>query len=509
MNLIEQIKLLHKDVFRRVGAFAVTIMLISLAGLTIGLLWPEKYRSSTTVLIEEKKIIEPLLQGTTVPTGIQDRAYLAREVIYSRDVLNQILKHGGWLDENPNPIKQDYLMDQIARRTEVVNVGKDLIKISYADNSPELAFKVTLKYSELFMEKSREAKRQESRQAFQFISGEVDRYGKKLRESEDRLNDFLEANRNVRPGASREVDERIQELQNRSHRIAMELEEARIRQRSLESQLTSEMPTSASITRQSQLRQMIMDLESDLQTLRLSYHEAYPDIVDKKHKIASLREQLEAEIRRMREGGASNSADENAAALNPLYQELRSELSKARTQVAALETRLQETKHWLETEQNRGNAVARTETHAAELTRDYEVIKDIYQDLLRRRESAQIAMAMDEKGDGLSMSIQEPAALPLRPYGLRFIHFAIGAPLLGGLLFIGLRYLVVRYDTKIRSRAVIDLEMGIPVLACIPALDDEFSRLRRQRQWTIAAIAFAIIITSYGSVGILKIIDII
>ncbi|MEP6907750.1 MAG: Wzz/FepE/Etk N-terminal domain-containing protein, partial [Pseudoxanthomonas sp.] len=77
---------LNKE-FRRKAVMVATIFaLISLIALVIGMLLPKKYTSSTTILVEERNIIAPLMEGTAVATSVVDRASILREVAFSRKV---------------------------------------------------------------------------------------------------------------------------------------------------------------------------------------------------------------------------------------------------------------------------------------------------------------------------------------------------------------------------------------------------------------------------------------
>lgn len=506
--MFEKLIQLKKEVLRQPLTVAGMIMALSMLGLLIGIFWPASYTSSTTVLIEEKKVIAPLLEGAAVPTSIKDRAYLAREVLFSRNVLRKVLETGGWLVDNPSPVEVDQLMDEVHKRTDVTNVGDNLIRITYKDSDPQRAYQVTLKFAELFISESREAKRRESRQAFDFISGELERYNNKLKDSDERLKAYLAANGNVKPGTGDVVDARIDDLQRKIQGIEMDLEEAKIRKRSLENQLSTESATVLSVTRQNQLQSMIGDLQSQLATLRLNYKETYPDIVSTKEKIANLEDELKREAARQKSGAASKDPDENAVVINPLHQQLRSELSKVETQIAGLQIRLRETRKWLDEEYKRGNKIVNVETRSADLTRDYEVNKAIYQDLLRRRESARISMNMDEQSDGLNMTIQEPPTVPLRPSGLRFIHFAMLSPLAAVAIALGLVFLRMQADNRIRNPMQLSGTLGIPVLTAIPVYWDEAGRARRRREWILVVGGFGLVFACYAVVGALRLMDV-
>lgn len=503
MSLNEQLHILLKESRRRSGTIATTILVVSLVVLALGLLWSEQYESSATILVDNDKIIGPLLEGTTVPTSARDQADLAKEVVFSRDVLEEVIKQTGWTEPDATLLEREEVMELLRKKVKVVNVGDNLIEIKLKDSSPQRAFRTVTLLSDMFIERTRNAKYAESQQAYRFISNEAERYRKKLQESESRLQDFLAENGNVGPGSSEMVNNRVSELMRDIQTTSLDLEEAKVRARSLGSQLSDESATTASITREEQVRSMIADLQSQLEELRLRYHDTYPDIISTKHKIEALREQLEQEQQR-RENGSSDSAYADAVALNPLHEELRAELSKARTQVAALEKRLERNQEWLSEVEGKGVEISGVEAQASQLTREYQVTKQIYENLLERREAARIAMNMDEGGEGLTMSIQEPATVPLQPSGIRFMHFAILAPIFGALLAFGGVYARTRLDDRVRSPSTISRELQIPVLATVPvlAVGPVISRQRRVR-FTVVTAAL-LLVAAYLFVALLK-----
>ena len=506
MSLLEQIQIIMKECRLRIGSIATTVLLASLVMLALGLLWKEKYESSTTILVEAQKVIGPLMQGATVPTSVRDQADLAREVLYSRDVMNEVVEKTGWLEEPLTPIEREGLIEQLKGRLEVTNVGDNLIEISFRDVVPERAFRTVMELSNLFISRTRAAKFRESQEAYAFISSEADRYREKLQESENRLRSFLAENGNIKPGTGEMIDDRVIELMRSSQTTALDLEEARVRLRSLEAQLEDEASTAAIISREDQLRSMIVDLQAQLATLRLQYHDTYPDVISTQHKIATLQEQLKATSER-RESGNTGVEFGDSVVINPLHQELRAAISMARTQVAALEERLSSNEQWLEEAQGKGVEIGSVEARAAELTREYEVTKQIYEDLLKRRESARISVNMDEGGEGLTMSIQDPPTVPLTPSGLRFVHFAMLGPFLGLGLALAMVYARVRFDDRIRSGSIIARELQIPVLSTVPMLYDERARNRQRRVRGTVLAAGAMLVACYALVAALRMND--
>ncbi|MEO8012136.1 MAG: hypothetical protein ABI650_10865, partial [Dokdonella sp.] len=171
---------------RRYGVtLAVLFAAIAMAALALGIVWPRTYVASTTILAQSSDIIQPLLEGRAVATEVTDRAGIARQVIFSRKVLKDILEHGGWLADDPSPIMQDRLMEEIKDRTQVTSPRPELVQITYRDSDPHRTFKVTERFAEQFIQESKSTKERESREAFEFIESQVSDYHAKLTSAEE------------------------------------------------------------------------------------------------------------------------------------------------------------------------------------------------------------------------------------------------------------------------------------------------------------------------------------
>ena len=187
-------------------AIVVVFSAIALVALALGVLWPKTYTSSTTILIQEDNIIQPLMEGRAVATGVTDRGRIAREVIYSRKILAAVLEEGGWLAAKPSLLEQERLAERLKAATVVRNGGENLIQISYKDSDPDRTFRVTRKFAEMFISESLAAKERESREAYEFIAARVEEYHRKLTGAEDRLKEFRAENQDARPGTATDVN---------------------------------------------------------------------------------------------------------------------------------------------------------------------------------------------------------------------------------------------------------------------------------------------------------------
>src|SRR3970282_2930175 len=103
---IQMLPVMSREIRRRHVLLAAVFAAVALAGLVVALSAPRAFTSSTTLLVEEANIIEPLLKGRTVPTTVVDRAGIAREVAFSRKVMDDILRTGGGAGSTPRAVER-------------------------------------------------------------------------------------------------------------------------------------------------------------------------------------------------------------------------------------------------------------------------------------------------------------------------------------------------------------------------------------------------------------------
>ncbi len=509
MNLEQWLYLIRNEIRINRGKMALLFGAVSLAFLVAGLYWPKKYEASTTILASEQKIIAPLMEGTAVATGVQSLAGNAKEIILNRRVLEQVMAYAGWPISEMTPLQIETAAEEVSKRTRVENVGVGLIRISYVDPDPKRAFKTAQRFAALFIEESLKAKRNESREAFEFVDSQVKLYHKKLLDAETRLKEFRAKNADARPGSQADVEARIAQLRQQLEQTRLQLSEAREREKALVRQMTGEAAFSEQLTREHQFRQRIAELQEERDNLLLSYKPSHPDVVRLNHQIQDMEELVaqEAEKRKqiiaaLQEG--ESNAETAAIQRNPLYQQMRSQLSKVRTEIAALETRKRITEGFLQEALQRSVRISDFEAELAELMRDYEVNRTLYSDLLRRRENARVSMSMDEKGQGLSFKIQEPAVLPLKPTGLRLMHFMIAGLVLGIGIPLAMIAAVIQLDPRVRRYAVLQQDLKLKVLAVIPTLQTPRERAFVQLINAGVLLLVLVVFSAYGYVGYLR-----
>jgi polysaccharide chain length determinant protein (PEP-CTERM system associated) len=504
------VRVLINEAFHHRKAVVTLFVAINLVMLGLGLVWPKGFTASTTILVDEKNILQPLMLGAAVATEVTDRARLAREVIYGRKIMTQILEFGGWLKDAPTKAEQERMFEKLVKRTTIANLGKNIIKIEHKDDDPERAFRATQKMAELFIAESVGAKAAESQSAFEFIDKQVQEYHEKLMVAEGSLKEYRSANLDAQMGPGADIGTRLNALQTRVEQASQDLKEAEIKKLSLEKQLSGEAEIATVLSREGQFRARIGELQSQLDTLRLSYHETYPDIVRLRHQIADLNEEIARDRQRREATKAMGKTlvDDNIIN-NPMYQQLKRELSQTQVTIDMLRARINEGRNQMQQAIERGKRAHSGEATVAEVTRDYQVNRDIYQDLLKRRENARVSMNLDKERQGLTFKIQEPAVLPQTPSGLRFIHFVLGGLIFGALLPFGLLYGQLQVDPRIRVPVLIATRLKLPVLASVPQLwtPGEQRAARREMEWL--GLAVSLTLTVVALISLLRLVKVV
>lgn len=499
----ELVPILISEAKRNRLVIAAVFSGIALLALLVALMMPGTYAASTTVLAQESDILQPLLEGRAVATQVTDRAGIARQVIYSRKVLEEAMQAGGWLKDKPTALQQDRLIEQLKGRIVVTSPRPNLIQIAYRDNDAKRTYAVTDRLATAFIDESLAAKARESREAYEFINSRVNDYHAKLTSAEDSLREYRAKNTDAQPGSATDSNSRISSLRTQVEQTRMALMEQRSRASAVGAQLSGESAVTAVQTRETLYRAQLLDLQAQLDRLLLSYTEQHPDVVRIRHQMADLQRAMTEEQQRQATAPRGNSPFDQAQ-INPMYQELRSQQAQAQREAAATQTRLSAAESMLNGEMERSRRIADSENTLAELTRDYEVNRDIYQDLLKRRENARVSMELDREQRGLTLRVQDPATMPLRPTGLSPMHVVLAGLVLALTIPAGLIFLRARFDPRIRSVRHLQKSTPAVVLTTVPAYHSAHDRRVQIKRDAMGLAMLASVVLVYVLVYALK-----
>jgi len=110
-QIIEILLILRREIWEKRRLFALLYVIASTSFLALGWYWPKVYSSSSTILVDNQNILQPLMRGTAVTTEVQDRAKRAREIIFSRRAMEEVLESTGRIKPGDSDLMKEFSDD--------------------------------------------------------------------------------------------------------------------------------------------------------------------------------------------------------------------------------------------------------------------------------------------------------------------------------------------------------------------------------------------------------------
>lgn len=497
MDLLFAIQLLRnviKELWLHKYLTLFSSIAIAFSILLLGYLWQEKYQVSTTIYADSQNIIQPLLEGQAQVTRVEDKSQVVKDLMLSQRAMEKIIVEQGFLKEGDDAASQAEKISDLRKEVQVSMLGQNYIGVTYSDADPDRAFSVITNLVDYFIRESSATKRSESKQAFLFIEKQSNAYKEQLRLAEDRLKQFKASNLD---GTEASVAAKVEDLRTSISDIELDLEQASSRVDSLAIQVQKEDRYLTKKAKADEYKERIAEAIARLDHLRLSLTDNHPDVINLRQHISGLYDAMDNPS--IGTSSASNSVGSNE---NPVYDELRAQFAAAEVEKNAIEKRLKSMKLRLNDEFKRAKRVAERNAESSELTRDYDVTKRLYEDLLGRKEKARLSMTLDIEGQGVTYKIQEPAKYPLNPSGLRFFHFVILGCLAAVMVPVGLASVYVFLDPRIRFPENLHQVIDVPVLGVVPhMISNPMLRVRDSDIRFILSIIFLAAVLYFGLVA--------
>jgi len=460
-----------------------TFLAVAFLVLLLGFLLPKNYTTTAVLYAEDSNIIGDLLKGNAEVTKI-DRSEKASEIIYTKPIMLAVGKRAGLIKDEMTESEQLRVVDYIRARVRIERErSNDYFRLMFTANNPDVSFEVLNAIVAEFIENAARKKRDESMGAYTFIDSQVQIYKKQLESAEEKLKDFKSQNTD---GTEEQVNNRLASLRQDLETLKINLEETQARINSITQQLGSEGQYLQAKGQADELRQRRQTLITQLEQLQLSYQDGYPDIISLKSQIA----EVDQAIQKMQESGAIFGSGEKVE--NPLYEELRKQLSEADVEMRTQKRRMQSLMKLQSEELARQKRIAERQAMLSELTRDNDVTRKLYDEMSEKRAAARLSMTLDQEGQGVTYRVQESPSFPLKPTGLRFIHFAILGPILAFLAPIGLLIAYIMVDPHLRSARILQKQLpeDVNMIGVIPHYDSPIvQRLLRKDVLMLLAVA--------------------
>ncbi|RKY31575.1 MAG: hypothetical protein DRP74_04530 [Candidatus Omnitrophota bacterium] len=174
-----------KIIFRRKWLFITPLFLAIVLGIVGSFLLPPSWDSSAIILVEEEKIINPLIQGLAVSTTTVQRMQNIREILLGWMSLVELTKKLSLDKDVCSQYQYEQLILDLRKNINVRMRGPNIIQISYIGRkSPQETQMVAKTLTDILVQKNIESQTKETDVAIQFLQEQLAIYKRKIKQSE-------------------------------------------------------------------------------------------------------------------------------------------------------------------------------------------------------------------------------------------------------------------------------------------------------------------------------------
>jgi uncharacterized protein involved in exopolysaccharide biosynthesis len=173
-----------KVIFRRKKLIIIPAYIGLIAGIVACLLMPPTFESSTIILVEEEKIINPLIQNLAISTSANQRIASIREIILGWNSLVDLARKLGLDRKVSNQQAFENLILGLRKNIRVGMRPPNVIVITYYGKTPQETQLVAKTLTEVLVERNVKTQTKETDVAITFITEQLAIYKRKIKESE-------------------------------------------------------------------------------------------------------------------------------------------------------------------------------------------------------------------------------------------------------------------------------------------------------------------------------------
>ncbi len=491
-------------------AFAALVIAV-----VVAYVWPDTFLSEAMV-----QVIAPQVPERYVPSNVnsemsqrinqmaqtvQSRASLIN-IIQSNNLYRTDLQHKP-LEDVIEEMRTAIRISQVENLQQSGRQQYSAFKISFEYSNRLLAQKVTQELVRGFIDENIRSLSSQSTATTEFLKDQWEAAKTSLDDLENRLTQFRLQNSGKLPEqlqgnltTLRTLEQQLAGANEAVSRIGQEkllLEsQLRIYKEQLQSLMQgADQPLSvaAKNERMAQIEREIVTQETSISALKERYKESHPDVQAAEAQLAMLRSRRDALLKDEQE----RKPDGAPKAVNPAHvqgaRELDGQISGIQSQIQAKDLELAERNRaqkqlvgLINQYNERIQSSPLMEKAYTELTRDYSLAKEKYDELNAKKSQSEIATSLENRGQGERLQLLDPASLPetpVKPKRLIIVGAGAAIGMLIGVFIGGAREM---QDTSIKNLKDARAYTNLAVLGTVPLLENDLV-VRRKRRLVWAA----------------------
>jgi polysaccharide chain length determinant protein (PEP-CTERM system associated) len=450
---------------------------------------PNIYEATTKVSVDTNRLLARLTENLTAGENMIGEADLVSKALLTRPNLEAVARETELDRRYKSAVRREALITSLQKRIKVDNPSGSIFTITFEHNDRRQAQDVVAAVLNTFIERALGAQGEDADVTERALQAELTDHEQRLLKSEADLAAFKKENLGYMPDDGGDYYERLQGSLASVRQTGQEIRLLEKRRDELQRQIEGEEPVFGIMTNTTvqgggcSQEAQLAELQGELQALQLNFTDRHPRIMTLRETIAALSERCATEIEAARAAGVSpRSSATDSLDANPVYQNLRIQLSNAEVELAALRAELQTRQREVSRLRKDVDKIGAVETDLNRLNRDYGVVKARYQEMLKRWETLQSRKRLDPVTDNVQFTTLEPPFAPARPVGPDRPLLLTGALLFALAAGAGIAFALNQVKPVFYSRRSIASVTGVPVLGTISMLLSPAEKRKRRRR---------------------------
>ncbi|MEN7536363.1 XrtA system polysaccharide chain length determinant [Aurantiacibacter flavus] len=459
---------------RRWLALGIAWGLCLLGWLVVALI-PNSYESETRIFIQLDDVLaEQIGIGSASRARDIDRI---RQTLVSSVNLEKVVRATRLGDAVTTPAEMEAATTQLGKEIAVESQGENIFEITvtigrsdFSDReNAELAQTVTQRMIDIFREENLGGARDEMQQSIAFLNEQLAEREAELAKAEEERLAFEAANPDL-VGGSAAIASQMSATRNELRSVEADLAAAQSALAALRGQLAS-TPRTIITANSGGPQAALAQAEANLAALQArGLTPEHPDLMAAQRTVENLRATVQ------RSGPGSGGS------LNPAFTSLQSMLVEREANVQALMSRAAALRSEIA---SINSSLAREPGATAEaqrISRDYDVLRKRYDDLLNDREQLRLRGDVESENSAIKFEVIDPPSTPRAPA-------APNRPLLlAGVLIVGLgagaatAFALSKLGSTFATASQLEREIGLPVIGTVSHVFTPAGRALRARR---------------------------
>ena len=449
---------------------------VCLLGWLVVALIPNSYESQARIFVQ---LDDVLAEQIGIGAGSRARDIdRIRQTLVSSVNLEKVVRATPLGDAVSTPSEMESAIAKLADEVKVVSVGENIFEITATvgrrdlsdSRNAELAQQVTQKMIDIFREENLGGSRDDMEGSLEFLNQQLASRERDLAAAEQARLAFETANPEL-VGGAQAIASQMSATRAELRSVEADLAAAESAQAALEGQLAGTPRTIAGTTGPAA---NLAQAEANLAAMRArGLTEEHPDMAAARRAVAAAREQAS------QYGGGGSS--------NPAYSSLQAMAVQRQAAVQALQSRaaaLRSEAASITASQAREPGAA---AEATRISRDYEVLREQYDALLKDREELRLRGQVENERSSVQFEVVDPPSTPKSPAAPNRPLLLFGVLAVGLLAGAGTAFALSKLGSTFATASQLERHFGLPVIGTISHTFTAADRALRARRFAYFA----------------------